>query len=135
MRRNAAITLRSIALNEIELGLFREAVAHLLEALATFTELGLTLNAVMARNCLGEACLRTGDLDGAQEWLLSAADGAEQPSSRYERARAMRSLGEIALARGDRDAAIARWQEALDIYEAVGAPEAAEVSGRMALAS
>jgi len=33
-------------------------------------------------------------------------------------------LGEIALTRGDRKAAIARWRTALDLYEEIGAPEA-----------
>jgi hypothetical protein len=43
----------------------------------------------------------------------------------------MCSLGEVALARGDRDAAGARWQAALDLYEEIGAPEAAQISDRL----
>jgi tetratricopeptide (TPR) repeat protein/transcriptional regulator with XRE-family HTH domain len=133
MQRNAAITLRSIALDEIELELFGEALSHLRDALSTFATLGLALNAVMAKNCLGEAYMRMGELDHAEHWLLEAAEEARQSRSHYEEARALRSLGEIALTHGDQDAAVGRWRAALDLYEEIGAPEATEVSGRMAL--
>jgi tetratricopeptide (TPR) repeat protein/transcriptional regulator with XRE-family HTH domain len=133
MQRNAAIAKRSIALSEIELARFEEAIGHLGEALDTFVSLGLTLNEAMARNCLGEAYLRMGDLDRAENWLLEAAERARQSPSQYEEARAMRSLGEIAITRGDRRAAIARWQTALYLYEEIGAPEAVRISDRLAL--
>lgn len=128
MRRNTAITLRSIALNEIELERFGDAIDHLTDALDTFTALGLTLNEAMAKNCLGEAYLRMGELDHAENWLLEAVKDARRAPSRYEQARAMRSLGEVSLARGDRDGAVAHWHAALDLYEEVGAPETGEIN-------
>jgi tetratricopeptide (TPR) repeat protein/transcriptional regulator with XRE-family HTH domain len=133
MHRNAAIAKRSIALSEIELARFEEAIGHLGEALDTFVGLGLTLNEAMARNCLGEAYLRMGNLDRAEHCLLAAAERARQSPSQYEEARAMRSLGEIAIMRGDRKAAIACWRTALDLYEEIGAPEAVRISDRLAL--
>lgn len=133
MRRNAAIARRSMAMSEIELARFEDAIEHLGEALDAFISLGLTLNEAMARNCLGEAYLRMGDLDHAEVCLLEAAERARQSPSQYEEARAMRSLAEVALNRGDRKAAIARWRMALDLYEEIGAPEATGISRRLAL--
>jgi tetratricopeptide (TPR) repeat protein len=137
MDRNAAIIQRGIALAEMELGLVEQAVAHLEESLAVFNRLGLDLNAVMARNCLGEASLRKGDLPKAEEWLTAAASAAPACGSLYEEARALRLLGEVALASGDKETAISRWAAALDRYALMPAsdvPEAAEISARLALA-
>jgi tetratricopeptide (TPR) repeat protein len=133
MRRNAAIAKRSIALSDIELERFEEAVAHLRDALDTFIDLGLELNEAMARNCLGVAYLRMGQPDHAKNCLLEAAECARQSHSRFEEARAMRLLGEVALTCGDRNMAISRWQAALDLYQEIGAPEAAQVGDRLAL--
>jgi transcriptional regulator with XRE-family HTH domain/tetratricopeptide (TPR) repeat protein len=131
MDRNTAITLRSISLVEIELARFDEAVAHLLAALATFAELKLQLNAVMAKNCLGEAYLRSGETDRAEDWLTEALADARQCPSSYEEARALRNLGEAALTRGDRPAATAHWRAAVDLYARMGAPEASALSARI----
>jgi DNA-binding SARP family transcriptional activator/tetratricopeptide (TPR) repeat protein len=131
MERNAAITLRSIGLVEIELELSDEAIGHLSDALATFTGRKLQLNAVMAKNCLGEAYLRRGEPDRAGGWLAEALTDARQCPSRYEEARALRNLGEVALARGEHAAATAHWHAALDLYEQIGAPEAAALSARI----
>lgn len=131
MERNAAITLRSIGLVEIELGLFDKATGHLSDALAVFTRLELQLNAVMAKNCLGEAYLRGGEPDRAKDWLAEALTDARQCSSRYEEARALRNLGEVELACDEHAAATARWRAALDLYERIGAPEAAALSARI----
>lgn len=137
MDRNAAIIRRGIALAEVELGLVEQAIAHLEESLVTFDRLGLELNAVMARNCLGQASLRKGDMAGAEEWLTAAASAAVACGSLYEEARALRLLGDVALASGDKETAIGRWAEALDRYvlmQASEVPEAAEISARLALA-
>jgi tetratricopeptide (TPR) repeat protein/DNA-binding XRE family transcriptional regulator len=133
MDRSAAITLRGIALAEIEMGSLDEAVGHLKEALATFDELNLKLNAIMAQNCLGEAYLRRREAAAAEKWLMTAARGAREHHSDYEEARSFRLLGEIALSRGDRDAALGYWRAALDHYEKLNAPEAAALTERIGL--
>jgi transcriptional regulator with XRE-family HTH domain/tetratricopeptide (TPR) repeat protein len=133
MDRSAAITLRGIALAEIELGHFNQAIEHLKESLATFTDLDLKLNAIMARNCLGEAYLRMREADAAEKWLMTAARAAREYQSAHEEARAFRLLGEIALGRGDRDAALGYWRAALDHYEKMNAPEAAALTERIGL--
>jgi tetratricopeptide (TPR) repeat protein/DNA-binding XRE family transcriptional regulator len=136
MDRNAAIIRRGMALAEVELGLVERGIAHLEESLATFDRLGLDLNAVMARNCLGEASLRKGDMAKAEEWLTAAVSAARACGSLYEEARALRRLGDVALASGDKETAISRWAGALDRYalmQASEGPEAAELSARLAL--
>jgi transcriptional regulator with XRE-family HTH domain/tetratricopeptide (TPR) repeat protein len=133
MDRNAAITRRGTALAEVKLGHFAEAIAHLEESLATFTRLGLELNAAMAQNCLGEACLSMGDAAAAERWAASAARAARECHSTHEEARSLRLLGEIAFGRGDKEAALGCWASALDHYALLRAPEEAEVSARIAL--
>ena len=133
MDRSAAITLRGIALAELELGSFNQAIGHLKESLATFTELDLKLNAIMAQNCLGEAYLRLREAAAAEKWLMTAARAARECHSAYEEARSFRLLGEIALSRGDRDAALGYWRAALDHYEKIKAPEAAALTERIGL--
>lgn len=133
MDRNAAITRRGTALAEVKLGHYAEAIAHLEESLATFKRLGLGLNAAMAQNCLGEACLSMGDAAAAERWVATAARTARDCHSTHEEARSLRLLGEIAFGRGDRETALGCWASALDHYALLRAPEEAEVSARIAL--
>ncbi|MGY4684469.1 BTAD domain-containing putative transcriptional regulator [Micromonospora aurantiaca (nom. illeg.)] len=125
--RNAAITLRGIALAEAELGRAAEAVADLLVALEVFERLGLRLDAAMALNALGEIYQRTGDLGSAVERFEQAVVAAEQSGSGYEQARAHHRLGELAAADGDPRRAREQWSLAVDGYRQLGAAQVAEV--------
>ncbi|MFC8080225.1 NB-ARC domain-containing protein, partial [Streptomyces sp. NPDC057307] len=60
-RRNAAITLRGIALLEAELRLCPSAVEHAQQARVEFHALGLELDAVMSVNCAAWAHFQSGD--------------------------------------------------------------------------
>jgi tetratricopeptide (TPR) repeat protein len=131
--RNAAITLRSIALVKIELGQFGAAVRDLESARQSFAELRLTLDELMAMNGLGEAYQRSGDLVEAEHWSRQALDRGESCGSSYEQARAYRNLGEIAVAQGDAPQAAVLWRQALSIYAVLRAPEADAVRDRIIL--
>lgn len=132
--RNAAITLRSIALNEIELGRPAAAAAHLETALASFADLHLPIDEAMAMNCLSEAHLRSRAHAEAARWSLLALDRAKSCGSQFEQARAYRNLGQVALDAGHHQQAALLWRHALRIYAALHAPEADIVRAGLAAA-
>ncbi|WP_344430866.1 ATP-binding protein [Amycolatopsis minnesotensis] len=111
-RRNAAITNRGIALVMTALGQPGEAAVLATEILPLFDELGLPLDAAMTQNCLGWAWFRAGREDLATTAYQDAATRAEACGSAYETARAYTGLGNLAAARGERDAAAELWARA-----------------------
>lgn len=125
--RNAAITLRGIALAEIQLGVPAEAIDHLHQALETFRQLDLRLDVAMTLNGLGEAHRRAGDTQRATQFHRQALEAAEHVGSDFERARANHRLGQMATDAGDHSQAHAHWHNALQLYHTLGAPEAAEL--------
>lgn len=114
--RNKAILSRDIALIEIELGRYADAVPRLNTALEEFMALGLHIDAAMALNCLGEMHMRIGEPGRARELLLRAARIGRSCGSRHEEARAHGNLGWIAANAADRPSALAHWNIALANY-------------------
>jgi tetratricopeptide (TPR) repeat protein len=112
LRRNTAITLRTMALAESALGIHRLALEHLDQARGIFAEDGLLLDETMTHNCLGEVYARTADRTAARKHFRLAQKLGVRSGSTYEQARALRGLAELAL-RG-------------------GRPEQAELLGRQA---
>ncbi|KUL34495.1 hypothetical protein ADL15_15545 [Actinoplanes awajinensis subsp. mycoplanecinus] len=112
LRRNAAITLRTMALAESALGMHRLALAHLDQARVIFAEDKLLLDETMTHNCLGEVHSRIADLTAARKHFRLAQKRGVRGGSTYEQARALRGLAELALR--------------------AGRPEQAEVFGRQA---
>lgn len=115
-RRNAAITLRGIALLEAELELCPAAVKHAQQAHAEFHALGLQLDAVMSVNCAAWAHFRSGDHQAATVAYEEALTLAEICESSYERARALTGLGNISWASGRHEAAAELWKRADALY-------------------
>jgi tetratricopeptide (TPR) repeat protein/transcriptional regulator with XRE-family HTH domain len=140
--RNAAITLRGIALAETELGAYEDSLAHATEALGMFEQQGLLLDAAMALNCLGWTNFRSGRHEQAASAYRRAAEAGERADSPYEVARAKTGLGNIAAAADDLDAAQRYWDDAQQRYpdlntttvgesrahQAVGVPDASGLS-------
>jgi tetratricopeptide (TPR) repeat protein len=124
VRRNAAITMRTLALAESELGRAEDAERRLRTALATFSELDLPLDAAMACNDLGQVRMGCDDPASAVNWYARALRLAESCASPYEQARAFEGLGAAATAQGRWRAADHFRSRALDRYEALNAPEA-----------
>lgn len=90
--RNAAITLRGIGLAEGELDRLDAAVAHLHEALAVFTGLGLRLDTAMTLNALGDVYRRAGAAAAAANAYRCGLAAADRCGSRFEQARARRGI-------------------------------------------
>jgi tetratricopeptide (TPR) repeat protein len=125
--RNAAITLRGIALGEIEAGAVDDAVAHLGEVCATFERLGLDIDLAMALNALGEASARRNECDAAMAWHARACEVSERCGSDFERARAHHRLGALDLGRGNTNGARRHLQQAHLTYVRLGAPQSSSV--------
>jgi transcriptional regulator with XRE-family HTH domain/tetratricopeptide (TPR) repeat protein len=110
--RNAAITLRGIALAEVELGRFDDALAHAEQARGEFIALNLDLDIVMTLNCLAWVHFRAGHATKAANLYQQAVEAGEQYGSRYEVARAQTGLGNVAAIRGELELADRYWSEA-----------------------
>ncbi|WP_216216652.1 ATP-binding protein [Amycolatopsis aidingensis] len=130
--RNAAITLRGIALIEAESGALDDAVPHALAALRSCQELGLDLDAAMTLNCLGLAYYRSGRWDQAARAYQQARTLGAGVGSLHETARAETGLGNLAAARGDRAAAQWHWARAGEHYPELSTLRVAEARDRLA---
>lgn len=128
---NVAVTQRGLAVAEIGLGAFADAVEHLDAALRTFDALGLPLDEAMALNCLGDARSGQGDPDAARAAYQAAADRARASGSRYEEARARRGLADTS---DDPETARRHLVAALALYEPLDAPEAAQLRAALEVA-
>ncbi|OIO94999.1 MAG: hypothetical protein AUK03_06010 [Anaerolineae bacterium CG2_30_64_16] len=104
------MTLAEIATRD---GQPRRALAYLDAALAYFTESDQTVDAALCRLLIGEAHLAAGDPAQAIAPLQAAA-ARLAPDFLDTAARAEHRLGRAALALGDRAAAAAYWQRAVD---------------------
>lgn len=131
-RRNAAITLRGIALAEIEIGHMADAIQHLHEALNVFGQLDLRLDATMTLNGLGEAYQRSGDRQRAAQCHHRALEFGHKCGSTFERARAHHRLGQLAAENQDHNNARDHWSQALHEYDALGAAQADELRAKLA---
>lgn len=110
--RNAAITLRGIALAETALGRFDDALAHAEQARGEFVALNLDLDVVMTLNCLAWVHFRAGHAAEAADLYQRAVEAGERYGSRYEVSRAQTGLGNVAAIRGDFDLADRHWSQA-----------------------
>jgi tetratricopeptide (TPR) repeat protein len=97
--RKTTITLRAIALAEMELGRFPEAIGHAQEALDGFLRLGLLQEAAKGSSTLGLIRHRAGQADEAESAYRKALTLSRRCQSRYEEARALHRLGFVAAGR------------------------------------
>ncbi|MGV9766766.1 tetratricopeptide repeat protein [Micromonospora tulbaghiae] len=94
--RNAAITLRTIALAETAVGRTDDAAARLRNALEIFVHGGLVLDEAMALNCLGDIAILRRDIHEAVESYGHGLSRAQACTSTSEQARALRGLAAAA---------------------------------------
>ena len=114
-----------LALVHLDRGRYDEAAALLDEALALFRELEPALVAgpqyvsqAYARR--GQIALAVGDLAGAARYLEEAERRQRALGHTWGLSETLRYLGDLARARGDLDAALARYRESLALAEESG---------------
>jgi len=105
-------------------GLFEEAVGCYQRALAMFRESGDRTGEAEARNGVAETLLATGRPDEASVAYTAALALAGQLGDAYEQARAHNGLAAALHAAGDAGLARHHRSCALELYAALGAPEA-----------
>jgi tetratricopeptide (TPR) repeat protein len=108
--------LRGIAVMQVESGAVSHAIQHVTQSLAVFHELGMTLDAAMALNCLAKAHFRQGSYSRAAACHRQAIALSEECGSRYEAARAESGLGHISAAAGRMAEAQDHWDRAVRRY-------------------
>lgn len=104
-QRAEAITLRGIALMQVDTGAITHAIRHAADSLAVFRHLGMTLDAVMALNVLGRAYFKDGKYTRAAACYREVIALSEENGGRFEAARAEVGLSQIAMAAGREDEA------------------------------
>ncbi|WP_343869641.1 helix-turn-helix domain-containing protein [Dactylosporangium roseum] len=90
--RNAAITLRTVALAEAADREFDAALGHLYRAREIFSAEGLMLDEVMTLNCIGEVYAQTLNLARSAKYFRSARRLGRTAGSTFEQARALCGL-------------------------------------------
>ena len=78
-------------------------------------------------NSLGEVLSRSADRHRARDHHARALAIAREISAPLEEARALEGLGHCLLRDGNPGGAAGRWQQALTIYQRIGAPDARRV--------
>jgi tetratricopeptide (TPR) repeat protein len=122
------ITLRSMANAHLHLGQPAEALRCAQEAVDLATFLEFQLDIAQAGNVLGAAHRQLGDLVLAEIAHRQALEMGESCESEFEQAWAHRGLGSVALADGRATTALAHWQTARSLFQAVGSSLADEVA-------
>lgn len=122
---NAAIALDCVARAELELGTLEMAAAHLRTVLGAYKRLDFRPKQIAQVYInLGRAVVGGGDRDSAIDYLKGAIDQARSGSGMYEEAIALESLGDVVSSFGRHEEADRHKTAALDLYDAIGAPEA-----------
>jgi DNA-binding SARP family transcriptional activator/Tfp pilus assembly protein PilF len=121
------------ALGDLELqqGRPERAADHFRQALMICRDTGDRSGEAIALNGLGEASLSTGKPDSARALHATALELASQIGEKYQQARAHDGLGRTHHEAGDRGAAHYHWQQALVLYDDLGAPEAGQVRAKL----
>jgi tetratricopeptide (TPR) repeat protein len=108
-----------------------DAVEHLHRALAISRETGDRSLETETLNTLGETLHDLGQPESALARHKAALALTERSGDRYEQARALDGTAKALHSNGDLTAAEHHWQAALDIYDALGVPEARPLRGRL----
>jgi DNA-binding SARP family transcriptional activator/tetratricopeptide (TPR) repeat protein/DNA-binding XRE family transcriptional regulator len=133
-RAGEAYALNALGADNLGLALGQEATGHHLQALTLFREIGDRSGEAEALNGLGASLLVAGRPGDARAQHTAALGVARQIGERYEQARAHNGVACGYHAIGDTPRARQHWQEALSLYTALDAPEAAAVRARLACA-
>jgi tetratricopeptide (TPR) repeat protein/transcriptional regulator with XRE-family HTH domain len=103
-----------------------QAASYHAGALALYREIGDPGGEAEALNGAGETQLATGSPDQALTSHEAALALAHRTGDRYQQARAQAGLASVCYATGEHDAGHEHWRQAVDLYAALGVPEAAE---------
>ncbi|WP_188197405.1 AfsR/SARP family transcriptional regulator [Nonomuraea sp. SYSU D8015] len=121
-------TLRRLGEAYGAVGRFDEATHVLGQSLKEFVRSGNALGEALTTYAFGEICHRQGRIREALRHFTRSGDLIGKLGASLWRARVLREIGRAHADLGDRDAAMAAWAEALDLFTGLGSAEAAQVS-------
>lgn len=130
-KRNVGITLRSMAIVEMELSRFDDAVQHVEEALGIAIGLGLEVDAAEGFGRLGRIHHQAGNHVLAEIAFRQAVEHSRRCGSRHEEARALHQLGVLAASAGQISEARQWWITALELYRSLGSAEVSAVTAML----
>lgn len=130
-KRNAAITLRGIALTETELGSFSDALFHAQQAWTEAQDLGLNLDTAMSLTCIAWVHYRNGRYQEALSFYERAARECEDCGSPYETARALIGIGNVHAVTGNYSLAEEWWVQASQTHSTLNPEMVGEVRMRL----
>lgn len=135
-KENGIHNIQSMILNHLgtvyrRVGDHEKAVCHLEEALALARTIGDRRSQARVLNGLAETHFTAGAPAEAARRHDDALTIASADGVRPEQARAHAGLGDVHDRQGDQEKATEHWRQALDIYRALGAPEAAQLHGKL----
>ncbi len=124
-------------LGEVSLrqGKYEPAISYLEQALTLYREIGYQHGETVTLRSLAEALHGAGQPVAARAQLAAAVRLAADTGNAYQQASAHRDLAESHHRAGQDGQARHHWQQALPVYTTLGAPEAAQVRGRLAAIS
>jgi tetratricopeptide (TPR) repeat protein len=108
-----------------------QAISDLQQALALFRDTGYQHGEIMTLRSLAEALQQDGQPAAASAQLTAALQLATETGNTYQLASIHRDLGETHHCAGQHGLARDHWQQALALYNQLGAPEAGQLQSRL----
>jgi DNA-binding SARP family transcriptional activator len=124
--QGVGLAIANMALCFAELGDVDAAIRHGQEALRIYREIGDRYSEAIALGNIGDWYASTGARDRASEALTAAITLHGSVGNRHGQARVLVTLGHNQNTAGEHDAARRSWRAALQIFEELNDPEAAE---------
>jgi tetratricopeptide (TPR) repeat protein len=135
LSRNIGITLRSMAQVEVEMGMTREAIKHVEEAISLAVTINLYLDAAQACNRLGLIHQITKQYAVAEIAHHLAIDYSKKVDGRHEEGIALWNLGKLARLTDNHKGETTWLSAAYVLFNAIGAKEALDVAEELSISS
>ncbi|MDF5754539.1 tetratricopeptide repeat protein [Spongiactinospora sp. TRM90649] len=130
-KRHEAEALCNIGRTYLVSDMNAEAMAYFQKALAVARNIGDLYQQTRALQSIGDSQRTAAEFSLAHETYEQALSVAREVADPYLEAGCLQGLGEVLLHIDDREAAEARWRQAIMIFDRLGAPEAAALRVRL----
>ncbi len=131
IERGVAMMTRRLGEAMAQDGRTSEAIDHFSVALDYFDQQDDDYNRARILRGIGDALAAEGRSNDAESKLLAALDAATRAGARHEQGTAHLALARLARRGGDAEAEQAHLEQALAVFESLGAPQAAEARDRL----
>jgi DNA-binding SARP family transcriptional activator/tetratricopeptide (TPR) repeat protein len=131
LRVGVAAELGNLGEVGLRQGEYQHAISYLRQALDLYRQTGYQHGEIVALRNLAQALHGVGQAAAARAELTAALQLAAETGNTYQEASAHRDLAESHHCAGESEQARRHWQQALDRYTQLGAPEADQVRSRL----